>query len=362
MKEELFQIVTTNYPIKIGSILSADFEVLLTQKYKNSKKIILVDENTNEDCLDYLITNFEDLKEAEIIVLPAGEENKCLEICEQVWETFLEYEIERNDVLINLGGGVITDIGGFIASLYKRGIDFINVPTSLLAMIDASVGGKTGVDFNNYKNVIGIFSNPKAIFIDNAFLDTLPEIDKIGGWIEMIKHGLIADKNHWDELKKNSFHPFEMTNEMIFHSIEIKHHIVERDPFERGERKILNFGHTFGHALESYLLEQNKFINHGVAVGVGIIIESYWSWKKSTLSEKQFMEIKDVIMHRLPLLDIHDLPVDKIWGYMRNDKKNHSGKVFSVLLNQIGTASYDNEVSYELLIEALDFYHQITQN
>lgn len=179
MKEELFQITTNDLSIHFGSLLETGLEDFLTKNYSDSKKIILVDENTHRHCISHLVANFSSLSQAEIIELPAGEENKCLEICEQIWQTLLAYQVNRNDVIINLGGGVITDMGGFIASLYKRGIDFIHIPTSLLAMVDASIGGKTGVDLHHFKNIVGVFALPKAIYIDTSFLQTLPEIDRL---------------------------------------------------------------------------------------------------------------------------------------------------------------------------------------
>lgn len=354
MKEESFQINASAYLIHFGSLLEVPFSNFLNEKYHHSKKIIIVDENTSEHCLENLVANFSELSKAEVIVLPAGEENKDLEICQQVWSTLLEYRIGRNDVIINLGGGVVTDMGGFIASLYKRGIDFIQIPTSLLSMVDASVGGKTGVDLEHYKNVIGVFSNPTAVFIDASFLETLPEIDRVGGWMEMLKHGLIADANHWDEMKDFDFNRFEMTHEMIYHSVSIKNRIVQMDPFEKDERKKLNFGHTFGHALESYCLSQSQEINHGIAVGVGMVVESYWSWKYGQLSQNDFDSICDVIKAKVDLTLFQGLPAQELWGFMRNDKKNQVNKVHSVFLNKIGEAVIDCEISYEMLEDALE--------
>lgn len=355
MNAEKLQINSENYSIYFGSLLEVDFELFLISNYSTSKKMILVDENTSEACLQNLIANFVELKDAEVVVLPAGEENKCLEICEQVWATLLEYNFGRKDAIINLGGGVITDMGGFIASLYKRGIDFIQIPTSLLAMVDASVGGKTGVDFNHYKNVIGVFSNPKGVYIDTSFLETLPSEDLIGGWMEMIKHGLIADAKHFEEIKRIDFEEVQLTHQMIFDSVSIKAAIVQEDPFEEGKRKLLNFGHTFGHGLESYLLEIEEPINHGIAVGVGMLIESYWSFQNQTLSEEELDEIHALISNTIDYSFLQKIPATALWEYMKNDKKNQHNKVLSVLLNGIGNATYNHEVTFEQLEEALEF-------
>ncbi len=348
-----------DYTVNIASILSGDFEVFLAQNYADSKKIIFVDENTHEYCLEYLIANFEILSDAEVIVLPAGEENKTIQTCIQVWEAFAEYHITRKDIAICLGGGVITDMGGFIASLYKRGIDFIHVPTSLLAMVDASIGGKTAVDLANYKNMVGVFANPKAVFIDPAFLMTLPIEDKIGGWMEMLKHGLIVDKLHWEELKTIDFKDFIMPESFIGHSLEIKNTIVKADSFEQNSRKTLNFGHTFGHAIESLFLENKQALNHGIAVGMGIIVESFWSWKKGLLNQETLNEICSTITEKVSLPEIKNVQAEYLWGFMQNDKKNESEQVLAVLLNAIGSTNINEKITMELLEEGIAFYNRI---
>ena len=247
------QLTSGASAIEIGSIIESSFGKLLEEKYSNARKIILVDENTHDHCLEYLITSYSVLEEAEVMLLPVGEENKVMEVCFQVWEAFSEYKIVRSDVVINLGGGVVTDMGGFIASIYKRGLDFIHIPTSLLGMVDASIGGKTGIDLGSYKNQLGVFRDPVAVYIDPSFLQTLPGIELVSGYAEMIKHTLIADKEHWKLLHQLDPIRLLQTNhytEMIERSVEIKAGIVNNDPVEKGRRKILNFGHTIGHAIE----------------------------------------------------------------------------------------------------------------
>lgn len=359
MTQKTQSIHCSDYTINIASILASDFETFLSQNYTDSKKIIFVDENTHEYCLEYLIANFEALSDAEVIVLPAGEENKNIQTCIQVWEAFAEYHITRKDVAICLGGGVITDMGGFIASLYKRGIDFVHVPTSLLAMVDASIGGKTAVDLANYKNMVGVFANPKAVFVDTAFLMTLPIEDKIGGWMEMLKHGLIADKSHWEELKMIDFKEFEMPESFIVHSLEIKNTIVKADPFEENIRKSLNFGHTFGHAIESLFLENRQTINHGIAVGIGIVVESYWSWKKGLLEKEILDEICTTIINKVSLPSLENVEAEHLWNFMKNDKKNEGEHVLAVLLSDIGVPQINQEITIELLEEGLSFYRSI---
>ncbi len=347
---------STNYKIEIGSLIDSSFSFLISTKYKKSKKIIIVDENTKEFCLDYLITSFNDLAFAEIIELSAGEEYKQLDICIQVWESLTEYHIDRNALIINLGGGVISDMGGLIASLYKRGIDFINIPTTLLAMIDASVGGKTGVDLGSYKNQIGIFSFPKSVYIDLCFLKTLDELQIKNGYAEMIKHGLITDKNHWINLKKSISNKEGLTIDLIKKSVDIKNQIVIIDPFELNERKKLNFGHTIGHAIESYFLSINKPILHGFAVAAGIKIESYISYLMNFIDQSEYEEIKQLIDQNYSKLDFTKDEIDKMVSYTRHDKKNNSGQIKMVLLKSIGQSIYDIAVNEEIIRRGLIDY------
>jgi 3-dehydroquinate synthase len=262
----MIKIQASNYNIEIGNLVESSFQNLLNDKYVSSKKVIIVDENTHDFCLEYLLTNFEDLKEAEVMLLPVGEENKVMEVCFQVLEALSEYKIGRNDLIINLGGGVVSDMGGFIASIYKRGIDFINIPTSLLAMVDASIGGKTGIDLGRHKNQIGTFRDPKALFVDISFLDTLPQEEVLNGYAEMLKHALIFDTEYWKELTSITSMNDLLNASKIEKSILLKNKVVESDPLEKNNRKKLNFGHTIGHALEGFFLDSES-ISHGHAVG-----------------------------------------------------------------------------------------------
>ena len=352
----MYTLQSTNYTIEIGSLIDSSFSQLLDSQFKNSKKIILVDENTKEYCLEYLITSFSELAYAEIVELPAGEEFKQLDICLQVWETLTEYHIDRKALMINLGGGVITDIGGLIASLYKRGISFINIPTTLLAMVDASVGGKTGVDLGNYKNQLGLFSFPKAVYIDPGFLITLDEIQIKNGLAEMIKHGLISNINHWKTLKKIILNNERLTSELIKDSVNIKNQVVISDPFEDNDRKKLNFGHTIGHAIESYFLDINKPILHGLAVAAGIEIESYISFKMNLMNQNDFEEIKEFIRSIYPKLKFLEENFDQIILFTKQDKKNANNQVRLVLLKSIGQAITDVTVSEEIIRSGLKNY------
>jgi len=352
----MYRIQATNYTIEIGSIIDSSLSLLLTSEFKNSKKIILVDENTKQCCLEYLITSFQELAFAEIIELPAGEENKQLEMCLQVWEALTEYHIDRKALIINLGGGVITDMGGLIASLYKRGISFINIPTTLLSMVDASVGGKTGVDLGIYKNQIGLFTFPKAVFVDPGFLHTLDSLQIKNGLAEMLKHGLIGDFNHWKSLKTCVLNHEDLTNELIQLSISIKNQIVSSDPYEINERKKLNLGHTIGHAIESFYLEEKTPILHGFAVAAGIQIENYISLQMNLISKEEYDEINQFLSKTYPKLNFSSQNFDRIISNTKQDKKNTNNQVLMVLLKSIGNAIVDVPVTEEMIRLSLNNY------
>lgn len=337
----------TNYFIEVGSIEDSSLTQLIETSYSHSKIVIMVDENTHDYCLEYLLTTFDFLKEAEVMLLPAGEENKVMEVCFQVWEALTEYGIGRTDLIINLGGGVVTDMGGFIASIYKRGVDFIHIPTSLLAMIDASIGGKTGVDLGVFKNQLGVFNQPKAIFIDPTFLQTLPVEEKRNGFAEMLKHGLVADDKHWNNIKGKTVE--SLTLQDIVDSVSIKFEIVEEDPNEKNSRKKLNFGHTIGHAIEGYLLQKEP-ISHGYAVAIGMLVEAGISFDEQKISEDEFNEIRTIILRNFQLIAFDSEEIISIVAIMQNDKKNSSNKINFSLLNGIGSCEINCEFESEGLM------------
>jgi 3-dehydroquinate synthase len=326
--------------LEFGSIEESSFAELLANDYGQSKKIIIVDENTHDYCLEYLITTFEELKDAEIMLLPAGEENKVMEVCFQVWNALTDYEIGRKDLIVNLGGGVVTDMGGFIAAIYKRGVDFIHIPTTLLGMVDASIGGKTGIDLGVYKNQLGVFSEPKKVFIDPIFLETLPSNEIWNGFAEILKHALITERNYWEKLSKVKTEEELKDLDLIEKAARIKEEIVLRDPHESGERKLLNFGHTIGHALEGFLLEREETVSHGHAIAIGMLLESRLSNHIGILPDKDLSEIESVIL-KFPMIEISDDDIDQIIAIMRNDKKNKEGLIKGVLIVEIGKCDYD---------------------
>lgn len=342
-------IRTNNYSIEIGALQDSSFETFVRSNYHDARIVIIVDENTHEYCLEFLITSFDFLADAEVMLLPAGEENKVLEVCFQVWEAMSDYGIGRKDLVINLGGGVVTDMGGFIASVYKRGVDYINIPTTLLGMVDAAIGGKTGIDLGALKNQLGVFNNPKAVFVDRQFLSTLEGKELANGFAEMMKHALIRDKQLWARFAVVEDLADVLTDELISTTIEIKTTIVNEDPKEQGLRKILNFGHTAGHAIEGYFLDKDR-IDHGHAVALGMIVETYLSWKQGFITKENFESIERVILDWFPLhtMDSNDIP--GMIELLYNDKKNHSGKIQCCLLRSVGECVYDQ------VIEEVDFF------
>ena len=327
------EIESDNYSIWIGENSLSKLNV---SKY--SKIGILVDENTKEFCLPLLSK----IKKSVIIEIKSGEENKNIDTCNLIWNKLTKNSFDRDSLLINLGGGVIGDMGGFCASTYKRGIDFIHIPTSLLAMVDASVGGKLGVDFNGLKNQVGLFSNPKTVIINPKFLETLPEDELRSGFAEVVKHALITDNNLWNHLKNNPFQELDW-EEIIETSVQIKNKIVISDPKEKGERKKLNFGHTFGHAIESYYLQKGTPILHGEAIFMGIILES----ELSSLSVSEKNDIKNYILSNFSLP--YTPSKSNLLNFLRNDKKNFEEKINFSLLNTIGDCTINNLFSEDEL-------------
>lgn len=337
--------------LEIGSILEGGFQAYL-KTFENQKIVILVDENTHDYCLEYLITSFPELERAEIMLLPCGEENKVMEVCFQVWQAFTEYHVERKDLVINLGGGVVTDMGGFIASVFKRGLTFIHVPTSLLGMVDAAIGGKNGIDLDGYKNQLGTITQPACVFIDSGFLATLPAEEIFNGYAEMLKHALIGDVALWKEIRHIQSEDELIQQEVIVKAIRVKTNIIEQDPLEGGLRKKLNFGHTVGHALESYFLQSTP-ISHGHAVALGMIAESYISMKRNLLTKEAYKEIESTIIRSFPMIQLQAEDVSQVISLMYQDKKNEAGQIRSCLLDGIGSCMYDQEVKEEEIGESL---------
>jgi 3-dehydroquinate synthase len=347
-------INSIDYPIYFDN--SIDQLVNFVKSGNYSRFFILTDENTAEHCLPVIKDKIADLDNYDIIEINAGEESKDIDFCIGIWKMLIDFGADRKSLMINLGGGVISDLGGFAASTFKRGIDFVHVPTTLLSQVDASVGGKTGIDIDSIKNIIGTFTQPKAVFIAYDFLKTLPERQILSGLAEMLKHGLIVDASYWNQLK-NSDLTFPSV-ELIYHSIGIKNKVVIEDPKENGIRKSLNFGHTIGHAVETYSLLKNDgtALSHGEAIAIGMICESYLSHKKTGLSTIELNEIVDVLTKLYPKYLLEESANAELYALMQKDKKNQNGQINCTLLTHIGQYSIDNICTEAELCESLAFY------
>ena len=346
------------YPITIiDEIGTLRDSLTLLQAY--SQVIVLVDENTYRDC--YPLVNPFLPESHRVIGIFAGEIHKTLSTCEKVWEALSDLRIDRKACLLNLGGGVIGDLGGFIASTYKRGIDFYQIPTTLLAQVDASVGGKVGIDFLDFKNQIGLFVAPKSVLIYPEFLKTLPKREWFSGFAEVIKHYLIADKDTWEKIKTLLPENISVSS-MMRDAIRIKSEIVNQDPFEQDVRKALNFGHTIGHGIESYFIgfDQEQVL-HGEAVAAGMICETFISRQMGLLTETECMDLANYLKQHFQIPKIPTFAYKPIYQNILQDKKNHSGTVQGVLLNGIGSTVWDVPIAVGMFLDAMDFYQTMTR-
>ena len=323
-----------------------------------SKIFLLADKHTNECCTPIVLSLLATDIPLEIIEIEAGETHKHIDTCTQVWYALSELGADRKSLLINIGGGVVTDLGGFVASTYMRGIPFINIPTSLLAMVDASVGGKTGVDLGALKNLVGVINNPQGVVIYPDFLATLPTEELRSGMAEMFKHGLISDEAYWHKM----CHLSELTEahlgSLIYESVIIKNEVVTQDPTEKGLRKTLNYGHTLGHAIESYCLQNpnRERLLHGEAIAIGMVLATYLSVKELGFSMEKCNQVKAVLGEYFRKQDFSYEEITDICQLMRFDKKNVSGNVHFVLLEAIGKPKIDCIVPYEEIYKAFEYY------
>lgn len=348
-------IASGTYEVHLGDLAKAALQQHLnTRNY--SKVFVLVDENTKELCLPKLMPLLESHVDDVLTIVP-GEAHKTITSCMNLWEALSHKGADRKSILINLGGGVLTDMGGFVASTFKRGIDFINIPSTLLAMVDASIGGKTGVDLGSLKNQIGVINQPQMVLVLPELLETLEERQLVSGYAEMLKHGLIHNETYWDHLKITS--NFSDTAH-IQTSIAIKNEVVLEDPTEKGLRKILNFGHTLGHAIESYFLENPKkeTLLHGEAIAAGMILEAYLSHELKGLSKVAVNEIKATFLKHFPKVEFDEEDIEVIVDLMKYDKKNSHGHVNFVLLQNIGKAVIDVQVPEDLIPKAFAYYNE----
>ncbi len=320
-----------------------------------SSYFVLVDSSSSVYCLPEIQNIHPDIQ-WNIIEIPRGEQYKTITTCSIIWEVLFKKGADRHSLLVNLGGGVIGDMGGFAAGTYMRGIDFVQIPTTLLSMVDASVGGKVAVDFRLAKNIIGLFKDPVAVFIDKQWLNTLPNVQKRSGWAEMLKHTIIADEPAFRKMQSISVYDIEW-GEWIRHSVQIKYNIVQSDPFEKGLRKGLNFGHTIGHAAETYFLEQKTPKTHGECVAIGMICSAYISTKLVHLPEEQLADIVNIIKKWYDKIIIPEEGLDKIMSLMNRDKKNRGGQPNFTLITSIGSYTFDQYPQLDLIKESMLFYN-----
>lgn len=325
------------------------------EEKKYGKIAVLTDEHT--DALCYPLIR-EALPFHGKISIASGEEHKNLGTCEHIWSKMTEQEMDRHSVLVILGGGVLGDMGGFCAATYKRGIDFVLMPTTLLAQVDASIGGKLGIDFQHYKNHIGVFQTPVLTILHGGFLQTLPDAEKRSGFAEIIKHALIADAAVWNQIRNTPFEEQPWHN-LLQHSVKVKLDVVTEDPYEKGRRKILNAGHTIGHAIETYLLQANRKVLHGEAVAAGLVCEAFLAKERGLLKEEELIAISGYIQHVFGKVPIHEGEEETIARLTRQDKKNKGSKIMCVLLDGIGNARWDYEIKPEEVKMALAFYRTV---
>ena len=347
-------VVDTTHEIHFEEVAQAVLSQRLVQG-NFSKVFVLVDNNTKAHCLP-VFKEICPFPLDGVISIKAGEPYKTIETCLQVWRELSQLGADRKSLLINLGGGVVTDLGGFVAATFKRGIQFINIPTTLLAMVDASVGGKTGVDLGSLKNQVGVIQQPDSVLIFPRFLETLEQRQLKSGFSEMLKHGLILDENYWAQLCNAG--PEIHDHQKIKTSIAIKGAVVAQDPTEQNVRKKLNYGHTLGHAIESYFLTStdHETLLHGEAIAIGMVLEAYLSHRLTGLSKIEMDEIKRNFGELFSKIKFSKSDIETILELLKHDKKNEHGKINFVLLNRIGNAVIDIQVSPELLKESFVYY------
>ncbi|MCU0338465.1 MAG: 3-dehydroquinate synthase [Spirosomaceae bacterium] len=319
-----------------------------------SNVIVLADSNTKKHCYPLLKPL---LPKHELMVVPAGEQHKNLQTCEKIWGEMTRVQLDRHALMLNLGGGVVGDMGGFCAATYKRGIDFVQVPTTLLAQVDASVGGKLGIDFQGFKNHLGVFTLPQSVLIDATFLSTLPYRELRSGFAEIIKHCLIADAAKWHEIRQKEFEDQDW-GDLIAHSVKIKQNVVAADPTEKGLRKILNFGHTLGHAVETFFLNKSpqQRLLHGEAIAAGMVMEAYLAYRKKTLDRQTLEQIEEFLFSMYGKAALVTSDTSALIALAQQDKKNRGGELRFSLLDGCGHCGYDLRITPAEIRQAVAYY------
>jgi len=329
------------------------------ERCPHDKLFILTDEHTRRLCLPALV-NLPEIKEAVSITIGAEDVHKTLETLASVWTALSNQGATRHSLLINLGGGMVTDLGGFAAATFKRGMAYINLPTTLLAMVDASVGGKTGINFNGLKNEIGAFAPASSVLIETDFLRTLDAANFFSGYAEMLKHGLISRTDHWAELLNfDTAHiDFRVLKQLVGQSVQVKEEIVAQDPYEKGIRKALNLGHTVGHAFESLALAENRPVLHGYAVAWGMVCELYLSHLRVGFPKDKMRQTIQFIKESYGIFHFDCKKYEQLYAYMTHDKKNTSGIINFTLLKEIGDICINQTADKETIFEMFDFYRE----
>lgn len=329
----------------------------IIEELNPSSLTVLCDSNTKKYCLKYFL-DASQINNINTIIIAPGEDNKTIDSLIEIWNNLLNFNIDRRGLFINLGGGVITDIGGFAASTFKRGVKFINVPTTLLAMVDASIGGKNGINYCGIKNIIGQISLPYSTLVDITYIKSLPENQILNGYAEMVKHALINSPEIWKIISQTGRSDF-FSYKNILESIAIKQSFINEDMFEKGRRKILNFGHTFGHSIEALFNKHNKSIGHGIAVSAGMKIATILSYNLGLITKFTKNEIINFLSEQFPYVSIHEDDDPELLEYMKKDKKNLSCEYRFVLLKGVGQPVFDIPIDNLLLIKALDQYRRL---
>ena len=345
---------------KLEVILCESLENSLAEaieKYPHDRLFILTDEHTHRLCLPQL-QNIPARQDATEIIIGAEDVHKNLETLASVWQALSEQGATRHSLLINLGGGMVTDLGGFAAATFKRGIAYINIPTTLLSMVDASVGGKTGINFNGLKNEIGVFAPASSVLLETEFLRSLDAHNFFSGYAEMLKHGLISTPEHFAELLSFDTEQIDYAalKAMVGRSVQVKENIVEQDPKEHGIRKALNLGHTIGHAFESLALAENRPVLHGYAVAWGIVCELYLSHIKTGFPKEKMRQTIQFIKENYGAFAFNCKQYDRLYELMLHDKKNTAGIINFTLLKEVGDICLNQTADKETIFEVLDFY------
>ncbi|MGV3636046.1 MAG: 3-dehydroquinate synthase [Flavobacteriales bacterium] len=358
---EVTEISAGRHPVVLGrDALRALDRKLGLEDY--SAAFILGDENTLRHCLPELLAQVPRLREARTLLVPPGERSKDLAVSTDIWRHLAEEAADRHALLVCLGGGVVTDLGGFVAGTYKRGIRCVHVPTSLMGMVDAAIGGKTGVDLAGLKNMVGVFHDPMAVYVHLPFLKSLGKRELLNGLAEMIKHGLVCDAQLWTDISGATLHDIDALTPLVERSATVKAEVVKADPREEGLRKVLNFGHTIGHGIEAHSWESpQRMLLHGEAVAIGMVCEAWLSWRMDLLTREDYDRIAEQLLALYKPYHFDSADNHRLIELMRNDKKNSAGQFRFTLLTDIGQAKVDVHVTAAQVQEALEHYRLLVR-